>query len=56
MITQQLDNGILNIYAAETEAYTAVTPSPEQRKAYAFQGGLAVLLISVLMAVAVAVS
>ena len=56
MITQQLDNGILNIYAAETESYYAVSPSPEQRKAYALQGGLAVLLVSVLMAIATTVS
>lgn len=56
MITQQLDNGILNIYGTETEPYTAVFPSPEQRKAYARQGGLAFLLVSVLMAIAVSVS
>lgn len=56
MITQQLDNGILNVYAAETEPYAAVSPSPEQRKGYAQQGGLAVLLVSVLMAIAVSVS
>ncbi|NEP47032.1 MAG: ssl1498 family light-harvesting-like protein, partial [Okeania sp. SIO2H7] len=51
MITQQLDNGILNIYATETESYSAVPPSPEQRKAYALQGGIAILLISTLMAI-----
>ena len=56
MITQQLDNGILNIYAAETESYSAVPPSPEQRQAYARQAGLAFLLVSVLMAIAVSVS
>ena len=56
MITQQLDNGILNIYATETESYNAVSPSPEQRKAYALQGGLAVLLVSTLMAIAFSVS
>lgn len=56
MITQQLDNGILNIYATETESYYAVAPSPEQRKSYAQQGGLAVLLVSVLLAIATSVS
>ncbi len=35
MYTKQLDNGILNAYAVETEMYYAVSPSPEQQRNYA---------------------
>ena len=56
MYTKQLDNGILNAYAVETEPYYAVYPSPEQQRNYAQQAGLAALLVSTLITIAMAVS
>ena len=56
MYTKQLDNGILNAYAVETEMYYAVSPSPEQQRNYAQQAGLAALLVTTLITIAMSVS
>ena len=56
MYTKQLDNGILNAYAVETEMYYAVAPSPEQQRNYAQQAGLAALLVTALITIAMSVS
>ena len=56
MYTRQLDNGILNAYAVETEMYYAVSPSPEQQRSYAQQAGLATLLVTALVTIAMTVS
>ena len=56
MYTRQLDNGILNAYAVETEMYYAAYPSPEQQRNYARQAGLATLLVTALITVALTVS
>ena len=56
MYTKQLDNGILNAYAIETDMYYAVSPSPEQQRQYAQQAGLAALLVTTLVTVAMTVS
>jgi hypothetical protein len=56
MYTTQLDNGILNNYAAEPEIYFAASPSVEQQRRYALQGGLAVLFVTTLLLVSLAVS
>ena len=56
MITRQLDNGILNAYATEPEMRYAIAPSTEQRSTYRLQAGLALLFVSTLTAIAVAVS
>ena len=56
MYTKQLDNGILNAYAVETEMYYAVSPSPEQQRNYAQQAGLAALFVTTLLTIAMSVS
>ena len=56
MQTMQLDNGVLNNYAVEPQAYYAVPPSPEQAKRYLQQGALALLLVTSLVLVALGVS
>ena len=56
MYTTQLDNGTLNAYALEPQVYIASSPSPEQQRRYVLQGGLAMLLVTGLMMVALAVS
>jgi len=56
MYTMQLDNGVLNVYATETEPYFAEYPSPEQQQRYIRQGALAALLVTGLFLVSFAVS
>ena len=56
MYTTQLDNGTLNAYAVEPQVYFATPPSPQQRQRYVLQAGLAVLLVTGLMTVALTVS
>lgn len=56
MYTRQLDNGVLNAYAVETEMYYAVAPSPEQQRNYVQQAGLAALLVTALMTLAMTIS
>ncbi len=56
MQTMQLDNGILNNYAVEPQAYYAVPPSPEQVKRYLQQGALASLLVTTVVLIAFSVS
>lgn len=56
MYTKQLDNGILNAYAVETEMYYATYPSPEQQRNYSRWAGLATLLVTLLVSVAMTVS
>ncbi|MEM9217609.1 MAG: ssl1498 family light-harvesting-like protein [Cyanobacteria bacterium P01_F01_bin.150] len=56
MYTRQLDNGVLNAYAIEAEMYYAVAPSPEQQRNYAQQAGLAAMLVTALMTIAMTVS
>ncbi len=56
MKTAQLDNGILNNYAVEPKPYYALFPSPEQARNYAFQGAIATLFVSALVAVTFAIS
>ncbi|WP_204138390.1 photosystem II assembly protein Psb34 [Halomicronema sp. CCY15110] len=56
MYTTQQDNGVLNAYAIETEAYLAEYPSAEQQQRYLRQGALASLLVTGLFLVALAVS
>ena len=55
MNTVQLDNGVINNYAAEPETYFATYPSPEQQRAYLFQGaiGFAVVAASLLISLSV---
>ncbi len=56
MITTADENGVWNNYASEPEVYFAEYPSPEQQQRYFLQGGLAVLLVSTLSAIALIVS
>lgn len=56
MYTTQLDNGVLNAYAVETEAYLAEYPSAEQQQRYLLQGAIASLFVTGLFLVALAVS
>ena len=55
MNTVQLDNGVINNYAAEPDTYFATFPSPEQRKTYLVQGviGFAVVAVSLLISLGV---
>lgn len=50
------NEGLSNIYAAEPAIYLSVFPSPEQRQAYALQGGIAILFVATLIFTAMAVS
>lgn len=56
MYTTINETGQLNNYATDPEVYLASYPAPEQQRRYMFQGGLATLLVSVLMLTALAVS
>ncbi|MDV3353048.1 ssl1498 family light-harvesting-like protein [Leptolyngbyaceae cyanobacterium CCMR0082] len=56
MYTTINESGQLNNYATEPEMYLASYPAPEQQRRYMLQGGIAVLLISVLMLTALGVS
>ncbi|MBW4649569.1 MAG: ssl1498 family light-harvesting-like protein [Kastovskya adunca ATA6-11-RM4] len=50
------DRGILNNYAVESAMYPAEYPSIEQQRRYALQGGVAVLLLCLLLLTAFGVS
>jgi len=50
------EEGILNNYAAEPSVYFAEYPSIDQQQRYLFQGGVAVLFVSLLVLTAFAVS
>jgi hypothetical protein len=56
MYTTVNEDGILNNYATEPQMYYAEYPSPEQQRRYAQLGGLAILLVSTIIATAVSVS
>jgi hypothetical protein len=56
MYTTVTEDGILNNYATEPKMYYAEYPSFEQQRRYAQLGGLAVLLVSAVILVAVSVS
>lgn len=56
MYTTVNEDGILNNYATEPQMYYAEYPSPEQQRRYAQLGGLAILLVSAIIATAVSVS
>jgi hypothetical protein len=50
------DEGIINSYAVEPDTSLANYPSPEQRKRYIFLGVGAILLVTILLAIAFTVS
>lgn len=56
MITTADENGVWNNYASEPDVYFAEYPSPEQQRGYWFQGGLAALLVSTLVTIALVAS
>lgn len=56
MYTTTNENGVLNNYPQETKMYPAEYPSLEQQRNYTLQGAMAVLLITVLLLTAFAVS
>ncbi|MEG3439472.1 ssl1498 family light-harvesting-like protein [Pannus brasiliensis CCIBt3594] len=56
MYTTTSPEGILNNYANEPAIYPAVYPSPEQQRRYAFQGAIAILLVTATILTAFAVS
>ncbi|BAY24290.1 hypothetical protein NIES2100_40850 [Calothrix sp. NIES-2100] len=56
MYTTINEDGILNNYATEPEVYYAAYPSTEQQNRYAFQAGIATLLVTALVLFAFGVS
>ncbi|MBD2356529.1 ssl1498 family light-harvesting-like protein [Tolypothrix sp. FACHB-123] len=56
MYTTINEDGILNNYSTEPEIYYAAYPSPEQQNRYAFQAGVATLLVAALLLFAFGVS
>jgi hypothetical protein len=56
MYTTQDERGILNNYATEPKMYFAAYPSLEQQRRYMLIGGLAVVLVTSLFAIAIGVS
>jgi hypothetical protein len=50
------EEGLLNNYATEPTVYFAEYPSPEQQQRYALQGAIAVLLVTLTVLTAFAVS
>jgi hypothetical protein len=56
MYTTVNEDGILNNYATEPQMYYAEYPSVEQQRRYVQLGGVAALLISSLILMAVSVS
>ena len=50
------EEGLLNNYATEPAVYVAEYPSIEQQQRYALQGAIAVLLVTLTMLTAFAVS
>ncbi|WP_107670127.1 photosystem II assembly protein Psb34 [Cyanothece sp. BG0011] len=56
MYTNQLDNGILNIYATEPKPYYAQYPAPYQQRKYLVQGAIATLFVAALILVSFTIS
>jgi hypothetical protein len=56
MYTTVNEQGILNNYASEPPTYYAEYPNQEQQVRYAFFGGVATLLITTLVLIALGVS
>jgi hypothetical protein len=56
MYTTQDERGILNNFATEPRVYFAEYPSPEQQRQYLFQGSLAIVFVTTLFGIALAVS
>lgn len=56
MYTTTNETGQLNNYATEPNMYLASYPAPEQQRRYMFQGGIAILFVTVLMLTALGVS
>ena len=56
MYTTTDQEGMLNNYATEPQIYASSYPFPEEQRRYAFQGALAVLLVTSLILTALAVS
>ncbi|MEA5511819.1 ssl1498 family light-harvesting-like protein [Crocosphaera sp. UHCC 0190] len=54
--TTQLDNGILNNYAAEPKPYYAQYPAPFQQRRYLVQGAMAALFVTSLIIVSAVIS
>ncbi|WP_036531985.1 photosystem II assembly protein Psb34 [Neosynechococcus sphagnicola] len=50
------NEGVLNNYATEVPIYFAEYPTPEQQRNYAFQGAVAVLLVTFTLLTAFSVS
>ena len=56
MLTNNNESSRPNNYVFEPQMYLASFPSPEQQQRYLRQGGFAVLLITSLLMIAIAVS
>lgn len=56
MYTTTNPEGLLNNYAPEAPVYYAEYPNQHQKRRYAFQGAIAILLINFLVLTALAVS
>ncbi|HEY9693182.1 MAG TPA: ssl1498 family light-harvesting-like protein [Oculatellaceae cyanobacterium] len=56
MYTTTDERGILNNYATEPKISYAEYPSQEEQRRYAMQGGVATLLVGVLLLIAFSVS
>ena len=56
MRTTQLDNGIMNNYAAEPKVYVAEYPAVYEQKRYLQQAAIATLLVTALIWVSTIVS
>lgn len=56
MYTTIDETGRLNNYATEPDMYLASSPYPEQQRRYMLQGGLAILLVTALLGIAIGVS
>ena len=54
--TTQLDNGLLNNYAAEPKPYYAEYPAPVQQRRYLVQGAVAALFVSSLVILSAVIS
>ncbi len=50
------ESGIMNNYATEPAVYFAEYPSPEQQQRYGLQGAVAILLVTMTLLTAFAVS
>ncbi|GBF81907.1 photosystem II assembly protein Psb34 [Aphanothece sacrum] len=54
--TTQLDNGLLNNYAAEPKTYYAQYPAPYEQRRYVIQGAIATLLVTTLIVISAVIS